>query len=83
MLEGNTRLLNKRDGSYIINRGGTILYTARCEKFKTEEGIKLGAGDTVYQTVGYKLQSDSLKVSVVTTDGKQNVQIDCVWGEFN
>ncbi len=43
LLEGNTRILNKRDGSYIINRGGTILYTARCEKFKTEEGIKLGA----------------------------------------
>jgi hypothetical protein len=48
-----------------------------------KQGIKLGAGDTVYQTAGYKLQSDSLKVSVVTTDGKQNVQIDCVWGEFN
>ena len=48
-----------------------------------KQGIKLGANDTVYQTVGYKLQSDSLKVSVVTTDGKQNVQIDCVWGEFN
>lgn len=48
-----------------------------------KQGIKLGANDTVYQTTGYKLQSDSLKVSVVTTDGKQNVQIDCVWGEFN
>lgn len=48
-----------------------------------KQGIKLGANDTVYQTTGYKLQSDSLKVSVVTTNGKQNVQIDCVWGEFN
>ena len=37
----------------------------------------------VYQTAGYKLQSDSLKVSVVAAaDGKQNVQIDCVWGDF-
>ena len=26
-----------------INRGGTILYTARCDEFKTEEGQKLGA----------------------------------------
>lgn len=48
-----------------------------------KQGIKLGANDTIYQTTGYKLQSDSLKVSVVTTNGKQNVQIDCVWGEFN
>jgi 6-phosphofructokinase 1 len=27
----------------IIQRGGTILYTARCEEFKTEEGQKKGA----------------------------------------
>lgn len=48
-----------------------------------KQGIKLGAGDAVYQTAGYKLQSDSLKVSVVAAaDGKQNVQIDCVWGDF-
>ena len=26
-----------------INRGGTILYTARCEEFKTEEGQRQGA----------------------------------------
>ena len=26
-----------------INRGGTILYTARCEEFQTEEGQKMGA----------------------------------------
>ena len=25
------------------NRGGTCLYTARCDEFKTEEGQKLGA----------------------------------------
>ena len=47
-----------------------------------KQGLKLGAGEAVLQTVGYKLQSDSLKVSVVTTDGKPNVQIDCVWGDF-
>lgn len=43
LLEGDIRLLSKKDGSYIINRGGTILYTARCEKFRTEEGVKQGA----------------------------------------
>ncbi len=29
--------------SDIISRGGTILYTARCEEFRTEEGQKKGA----------------------------------------
>ncbi len=43
LLEGNTKVLTKRDASYIINRGGTILYTARSEVFKTEEGVKKGA----------------------------------------
>ena len=47
-----------------------------------KQGIRLGAGEIIPQTVGYRLQSDSLKVSVVTNDGKQNVQIDCVWGDF-
>ena len=29
--------------SDIINRGGTFLYTARCEEFRTEEGPRKGA----------------------------------------
>ncbi|MBQ5806596.1 MAG: 6-phosphofructokinase, partial [Lachnospiraceae bacterium] len=29
--------------SDIINRGGTILYTARSQEFRTEEGQRLGA----------------------------------------
>ena len=29
--------------SDIINRGGTFLYTARCEEFRTEEGQRKGA----------------------------------------
>lgn len=29
--------------SDIINRGGTFLYTARCEEFRTPEGQKKGA----------------------------------------
>ncbi len=35
--------LNSRDVSETLQRGGTILYTARCEEFKTEEGQKRGA----------------------------------------
>lgn len=35
--------MNKRDVSEIIQRGGTILYTARCPEFITEEGQQRGA----------------------------------------
>ncbi len=35
--------LHVRDVSYIINRGGTMLYTARCEEFRTPAGIKKAA----------------------------------------
>ena len=35
--------MNSRSVSEIIQRGGTILYTARCEEFRTEEGQKRGA----------------------------------------
>lgn len=35
--------MNSRSVSEIIQRGGTILYTARCEEFRTEEGQALGA----------------------------------------
>ena len=34
--------LNARSVSDIINRGGTVLYTARCLEFKTEEGMQKG-----------------------------------------
>lgn len=40
LIEGNIRYLNARSVSGIINHGGTILKTARCEKIKTEEGIR-------------------------------------------
>ena len=42
-----------------------------------QQGLVLN-GDVTYQTTGYKLQSDSLNVSVKSG----NVQIDCVWGDF-
>ncbi len=35
--------LQARDVSDTIAKGGTILYTARCAEFRTEEGQKLGA----------------------------------------
>lgn len=38
LIEGNFRLLNVCDVDYIINRGGTVLKTARCLEMKTEEG---------------------------------------------
>ena len=35
--------LDSRSVSDIIQKGGTILYTARCEEFRTEEGQRMGA----------------------------------------
>lgn len=39
LMDGQVKRLGERDVSYIINRGGTMLYTARSEEFKTKEGI--------------------------------------------
>jgi 6-phosphofructokinase 1 len=39
LIEGEMEQLGERDVSYIINRGGTMLYTARSEEFKTKIGI--------------------------------------------
>ena len=39
LIENNFVDLDIRSVSDIIQRGGTILYTARCPKFKTEEGV--------------------------------------------
>ncbi len=43
LINGEFRELKTRDVSEIINRGGTILHTARCEEMHTEEGIKKAA----------------------------------------
>ena len=40
LIEGDIFEMTLRDVSDIIHRGGTILYTARSPKFKTEEGIQ-------------------------------------------
>ena len=39
LIENNFVDLDIRSVSDIIQRGGTMLYTARCPKFKTEEGV--------------------------------------------
>ncbi|MBQ4120868.1 MAG: 6-phosphofructokinase [Clostridia bacterium] len=40
LMEGNMRLFNERDVSNIISRGGTVLYSARSDEFRTEEGLQ-------------------------------------------
>ncbi|MGN0354348.1 MAG: 6-phosphofructokinase [Muricoprocola sp.] len=43
LLNEEIKDMTARDVSDIIGRGGTILGTARCSEFRTEEGQKLGA----------------------------------------
>ncbi len=40
LIENDIVDLNLRSVSDIIHRGGTVLYTARCPEFKTEEGLQ-------------------------------------------
>jgi len=40
MIKGRIRRMDSRSVSGIINRGGTILRTSRCEEIKEEDGIK-------------------------------------------
>ena len=41
-MDGNIEQMNVGSVGDIIQRGGTILCSARCEKFKTKEGQYLG-----------------------------------------
>lgn len=41
LIEGNFKRLGARDVGSIIQRGGTVLGSARCPEFQTEEGIEL------------------------------------------
>lgn len=43
LIEGKMRSLDIRSVSGIINRGGTMLRTARCEEIKTNQGIQKAA----------------------------------------
>ncbi|MCM1226672.1 MAG: 6-phosphofructokinase [Clostridium sp.] len=40
LINGDVIEMNERSVSDIIQRGGTMLYTARCPEFRTEEGIE-------------------------------------------
>ncbi|EDL65376.1 6-phosphofructokinase [Bacillus sp. SG-1] len=42
LINGNIKKLELGSVGDIIHRGGTMLYTARCEEFKTKEGQKKG-----------------------------------------
>ena len=42
LINGNMRKMDLRSVSDIIHRGGTILYTARCEEFRYDAGIEKG-----------------------------------------
>jgi len=41
LIEGNFKRLGPRDVGSIIQRGGTVLGSARCPEFHTEEGVEL------------------------------------------
>ena len=43
LITGDIMQLNEKNIAHIINRGGTILYTARSKEFMTEEGQKKAA----------------------------------------
>ena len=43
MIDGAIKPMNARSVSNIINRGGTILHSARCPEFKTPEGRQKAA----------------------------------------
>lgn len=43
LIEQDMFEMSERDVSYIINRGGTMLYTARCDEFRQIEGVKKAA----------------------------------------
>ena len=43
LISGDIMEMNSASVSRIINRGGTILYSARCEEFRTQEGQQKAA----------------------------------------
>lgn len=50
LINGDIKELEGKDVSNIINRGGTILHTARSEEMRTEEGLKKAA--QIYKVLG-------------------------------
>lgn len=48
LIHGDMEELKVRSVSEILDKGGTMLYTARCPEFKTEEGIKKAVDNCKY-----------------------------------
>lgn len=51
LINGDIIELDSRSVDGIINDGGTMLFTARCEEFKTEEGLKKAADMCRYRGI--------------------------------
>lgn len=51
LINGDIVELDSRSVDGILNRGGTMLYTARCEEFRTEEGLKKAADMCRYRGI--------------------------------
>ncbi len=51
LLKQDWRTLSAADVYNLIQRGGTILYSARCEKFRTNDGVALAAKNLDENTV--------------------------------
>ena len=48
LINGDIVTMDARSVNGVISRGGTMLYTARCPEFMTEEGIKKAVGTCKY-----------------------------------
>ncbi len=70
LIDNDVIELNHRSVSNIINRGGTIIKTARSEKFRTEEGLKIA-----YETLK-KHHIDALVV--IGGDGTYRGAVDLI-----
>ena len=67
LLNGDIVKMDERSVSDIIHRGGTVLYTARCPEFRTQEGVAKG-----------KAKLDELGIEglvVIGGDGYSEVQL--------
>ncbi len=51
MIEGDFKAMDARSVNNIINKGGTILKSARCEEFRTKEGRKLAYDQLVAEGI--------------------------------
>lgn len=90
LIAGEISLMDRSSVADVIHRGGTILRTARCEEFRTEEGRKKAfemlqkfsidglvviGGDGSFQ--GAKILSEEYPVTVVGIPGTIDNDIPC------